>query len=1176
MAIRYQVRIKPEGGSYGAWIDVEDVTTFQFTNLEPNTTYCIQVRSYCVSGTLSDSSVEYCITTGDAPDEGFPPFFAITTSHDGGNPGRINGLEIVQSPMQRSRLQDGDIAVVQLTSEDEDISIVEDGWENAPNSPVSITSTLRQYTYWKRIIANEPDINFTTTSGIQGGRLCVFRNCIETGDPWLDTSTNTGTGNTVTFPSLDNSEEGSNLVMLLSSTDGTATFPRPYALSNSGVNIQELRKINEGAYTDLVVSAFTGKVNEIGSTGDITCTLHTSPSWVAWAGLLKPATILRPQFVEATINGIYVQAETGGYGSNPSYYPGDYFFALIETNNQPVNISSGSRWAHAPNSPVINAGANPTRLSVLYKKIIGDEDMIASFTQAGNHHVQGSILIRGAAVSGNPFDVTASSNSGSGASISIPGATTTVNNCLIINAIGHNHSETSTNLVGSWTNSDLTSVTEGAERGVTTGTGGGIATSTGIKATAGTYGATTAIHSTGVGMSYNAWTGAIKPEGTSAPTVVQARALTTNQGFFPEVPYPSVAIQRNDILVAFFESTAETELLFPSWGGGWEPLPNLPLTNGTTTLTGYWRRMTGHVLGYDFGGGYDHIHGTILRVRNLRSNCIFDYTNTATGTTSPIAIPGGTATEGNQLVLTAVATTRDATTTFGQFRDWTNSDLTSVIGTSDFINSAGTGGGVGSAVGYKATAGVVGNTTASLVSAGEWAGWTAALRTEDNTEAASFLEVIGNTDPVIDEAINTLVSSLKEADIWDSLDVIYPYVGGTALTHSYNLKDPCRFQITWTGSVLHDENGILSDTVTGYGNTGYNHANNGMAGDEHLSVFSLSDMATFGPHELTIENASQHGTSLLIRTLSGQFATLSQQTNIGISNVNTTHSRGYFSINRTSTTGYRKRGTGTNTNVTGTNNQSLINLNYHIPARNFNGSILNMSNRQIGWTALGRGLTLEKDAELETIVTTFMNTLGRTSVLNLGDSFIGSLDTSKWLATDSADIAITTTGSALRFTADASYSGTSNTASVISVPTVNFNGKIFNILYSTASNRIGTASDGLVEFVIRDVNNANNYVTIRRENNLMTYRLSNNGVFDELANTSNGTTNLEQIIIHDTVNNLWKFYTVNGFTHVLQYTTSTASWNPTAVKIEISATISGTGTQGAVITFNHLYSNSTY
>lgn len=57
-------------------------------------------------------------------------------------------------------------------------------------------------------------------------------------------------------------------------------------------------------------------------------------------------------------------------------------------------------------------------------------------------------------------------------------------------------------------------------------------------------------------------------------------------------------------------------------------------------------------------------------------------------------------------------------------------------------------------------------------------------------DASAFISAAGITDSTQQDAINQLVLDLKADSLWTKLHVIYPFVGGSATSHKYNLKDP--------------------------------------------------------------------------------------------------------------------------------------------------------------------------------------------------------------------------------------------------------------------------------------------------------------------------------------------------------------------------------------------------
>jgi len=109
-----------------------------------------------------------------------------------------------------------------------------------------------------------------------------------------------------------------------------------------------------------------------------------------------------------------------------------------------------------------------------------------------------------------------------------------------------------------------------------------------------------------------------------------------------------------------------------------------------------------------------------------------------------------------------------------------------------------------------------------------------------DADALAFITAAGITDNTQKSAINTLVVSMKGFGIWTKMKAIYPFVGGTATTHKWNLKDPrdlnAAFRLVFSGGWTHSSTGALPNGTNGYANTffnlstGFTSANKGSAG----------------------------------------------------------------------------------------------------------------------------------------------------------------------------------------------------------------------------------------------------------------------------------------------------------------------------------------------------------
>jgi len=176
---------------------------------------------------------------------------------------------------------------------------------------------------------------------------------------------------------------------------------------------------------------------------------------------------------------------------------GDILLLALETANQAISITNqnGGTWTEVTNSPQgtgTAGGAGATRLTVFWSRYNGTQGAPTT-SDSGNHQLGRITAFRGAAASGNPWDVTAGGiDASSSTSGSIPGATTTVGTTFIVTIIATDLPDASgTANFSLWANSNLTNVTERTDNTVAAGNGGGLAIATGEKSAAGAYGNTT-------------------------------------------------------------------------------------------------------------------------------------------------------------------------------------------------------------------------------------------------------------------------------------------------------------------------------------------------------------------------------------------------------------------------------------------------------------------------------------------------------------------------------------------------------------------------------------------------------------------------------------------------------------------------------------------------------------
>lgn len=101
-----------------------------------------------------------------------------------------------------------------------------------------------------------------------------------------------------------------------------------------------------------------------------------------------------------------------------------------------------------------------------------------------------------------------------------------------------------------------------------------------------------------------------------------------------------------------------------------------------------------------------------------------------------------------------------------------------------------------------------------------WASATDIVGLTTDADAQAFITAAAITDPTQQTAINTLVKGIKADGTWTKMKAIYPFVGGTASAHKWNLKDPrdldAAFRLVFNGGWTHSSNGATPNGTNGY------------------------------------------------------------------------------------------------------------------------------------------------------------------------------------------------------------------------------------------------------------------------------------------------------------------------------------------------------------------------
>lgn len=253
-------------------------------------------------------------------------------------------------------------------------------------------------------------------------------------------------------------------------------------------------------------------------------------------------------------------------------------------------------------------------------------------------------------------------------------------------------------------------------------------------------------------------------------------------------------------------------------------------------------------------------------------------------------------------------------------------------------------------------------------------------------DAVAFLTAAGITDSTIISAINTLVVSLKNFGIWTKMMAIYPFVGGTASTHKWNLKDPrdldIAFRLIFSGGITHSSTGLLFNGTNGSANTYFFNS----------ASFSSNIQCGIGLYSRTlagINGADMGGGGTVDSGTNGLFIYCRFSDNNLYANANAAvttpgafnlNGQGFYAVTRNNTNGqyklYKRHSSG---NITQTNSGVLgtqTNTSILIGAGN-DGLGNKWSNRELALAYIDTGLTDTDVNNLASINLTFQTTLSR-------------------------------------------------------------------------------------------------------------------------------------------------------------------------------------------------------
>jgi len=247
-------------------------------------------------------------------------------------------------------------------------------------------------------------------------------------------------------------------------------------------------------------------------------------------------------------------------------------------------------------------------------------------------------------------------------------------------------------------------------------------------------------------------------------------------------------------------------------------------------------------------------------------------------------------------------------------------------------------------------------------------------------DAQAFITAASITDATQQSAINQLVLDLKGYSIWTKMKALYPFVGGTASQHKFNLKDPrdldVAFRLVFSGGWTHSSNGALGNAINTYVDTKFTPSTSGTLNSHHISYYSRTNVSEVVSDMGVNTNSDANGTLLVIgRSLTTSF----YRNNSGAtySSFSDTTSRGLMVVNRTASNVLNAWRDGVKKGTVSTASSGLPTAPIFIGSWNINGTSASSNSKQVAFASIGDGLTDTEAANFYTAVQAFNTTLAR-------------------------------------------------------------------------------------------------------------------------------------------------------------------------------------------------------
>ncbi len=248
-------------------------------------------------------------------------------------------------------------------------------------------------------------------------------------------------------------------------------------------------------------------------------------------------------------------------------------------------------------------------------------------------------------------------------------------------------------------------------------------------------------------------------------------------------------------------------------------------------------------------------------------------------------------------------------------------------------------------------------------------------------DAQAFITAAAITDPTQQSAINQLVVDLKGYNVWSKMKALYPFVGGTASQHKFNLKDPrdldVAFRLVFSGGWTHSSTGATPNGTNAYADTYFNQTTNFTStSNASIGCYLRTNNTTTGADMGAGDTGSARQGMLIYSSFTGVYYGCAMGDTFISPAPNNADSKGFYSVVRNSgVQSLHKRGNIT-LNVSETEAVGSV-TNETIWVGGGTSGGYNFSSRETAFNFIGDALTQTEINNLYTAVQAFQTALSR-------------------------------------------------------------------------------------------------------------------------------------------------------------------------------------------------------